>query len=340
MIPRIRVAAGAAVALTLAGLGAGCATATPGTPSPTESGTSAAPGTVAAGVPSPGSDAGQTFSSAAGTALLLSVDGDKPGLYDLRDGQLSLWYGSDSADFSQSAVVSPQGSRIAYVATPGDLGTLRVISGNGTSTDVGPNTVSNAFLPIWSPDGTSVVANVRSTADEQQPGDFSWMTINVTTGTATPMPAPGGYPISTYSPDLAYVLMGDASGLSVAHANGSGVTPVVAPSGKALRVLSLSPDGHHVVGTVKDPGGPQGDAGRKSTANAIVDIRAGDQEAVPQGGDLESGYYLANGDAVLRVDRGGTDTILLVSATNAVLAQQTVPAAAKDYALIGYVPAG
>jgi hypothetical protein len=234
--------------------------------------------------------------------------------------------------FVQSAVVSPQGTRIAYIAAgDGDNGPVQVVTGTGSSIALGPDTLTNTYLPMWAPDGGSVLAVDGNV----------WVRIAVPSGTVTPMSTPSGYLVSRYSPDLGYVLMSNASGAVVAHADGSGPTPFLAPSGQKFhRVLSLSPNGHDVIADVEAPDYPTGDASRAFSANSIVDTRTGTVLAVPGGGTLHSGYYLANGDAVLRVRVGGADKVLLVSPTGSVLSQQTVPTSAADYALIGYIPAG
>jgi len=333
MIPRIRMATGAAVLLAVAGLVAGCGgDKSPGNPSPTSTRTTDAPSTPAATASTTASTGGGGLAQVQGTVLLLSFAGAQNGIYDLREGQLSLWYGNETFSFAQSAVVSPQGTRIAFIAVgDGDNGPLQVISGDGTYATLGPETLLSEFLPVWAPDGASVLA-VDGPA---------WVRIAVPSGAVTPVNAPNGYTISKFSPDLGYALMADGSGAVAAHVDGSGATPVVPPAGKKFhRILSLSPNGHDVIADVEPPDFPGGDAARSYSANAIVDTRTGTVLAVPGGGTLTSGYYLANGDAILRVTAGGADTVLLVSPTGAVLSQQTVPPSAKDYGLIGYVPAG
>ncbi|HEX6968980.1 MAG TPA: hypothetical protein VF174_09260 [Micromonosporaceae bacterium] len=332
MIPRIRMAVVALSVLALAGLAAGCGgSKSPGGTSSTGPGPATATAKTSA-TPTATTAASGSGPLPGGTVLLLSLTASNNGIYGLRDGQVSLWYGDNSFVFAQSAVVSPKGTLIAYIgAGDGDNGPLLVISGTGSSTALGPDTLTNIYLPMWAPDGQSVLA---------VDGD-RWVRIAVPGGTVTPMSTPNGYHVSRYSPDLAYLLMANASGSFVARADGSGATPLMAPAGKKFhRTLSLSPNGYDVIADVEAPDFPGGDPARALTANAIVDTRTGAVHTVPGGGDLRSGYYLANGDAILRVTVGGTDKVLLVSPTGAVLAQQTVPANAADYALIGYIPAG
>jgi hypothetical protein len=345
MIPRPRTATGAIVLLSLAGLVAGCAAqkpsgdsaAGPGTTSRSASGPTAS---TTAGAPQPGPS-----SALPGTVLFLdnSLQADA-GIYALHNGQASLWHADNSIAFLQTAIVSSRGARIAYVASGnGDEGRLRMISGSGTPTDIGPQTLENAYLPVWAPDGGSVLAVYNAAPDEQHPRQDSWVRINVTSGAMTPMDAPSGWFVFAFSPDLNYVYMVSSTASVVAHLDGTGQTPVVRPAGKGLRILSLSPDGHHVIGDVEDLGGPQGDAGRKMNANAIVDIRTGTVEPLPVGDGLLSGYYLADGSAVLQVSTGGTQAVVLVSPSGAVLGQEPVPASVAgdyNYSLLGYVPAG
>jgi hypothetical protein len=349
MIPRTRIASGAVVALCLAGLVAGCSGNNPGGGLDATTPATAAPSATVTGSSSPPSPA--QSSALAGSVLFfhntLQADG---GIYALRNGQITPWH-LDSSLGLQSLVVSPQGNRIAYIASGhGDEGPLRVINANGTSTDVGPQTLENIYLPVWAPDGGSVLAVYNATPDEQHPRQDSWVRINVTSGAVTPVATPNGWFAAAISPDLNYAYMFNMAGSTtsvVAHLDGTAQTPIVTPAGTRLSyVLSVSPDGHHIIGQVQDRGAPYGgDAGRKFDGT-IVDIRTGTTESPPIGDGVMSGYYRADGSAVLLVDTGGdgrTQAVLLVSSTGTVLGQEPVPATiAGDYTytLLGYVPAG
>jgi hypothetical protein len=345
VITRIRTATGAAILLSLAGLIAGCAGQQPAEQSAAGPGTTSRSATVPTASSTVAAPPPQQSAGLPGTVLFLddSMQADA-GIYALRNGQVSLWHADKSMAFGQTAIVSPKGTRIAYVASgSGDEGSLRTISGTGSSADVGPQTLENAYLPVWAPDGGSVLAVYNATPDEQHPRQDSWVRINVASGAMTPVDAPSGWFVFSFSPDLNYVYMTSSTASVVAHLDGTGQTPVVRPAGKGLGILSLSPDGHHVIGQVENLGGPQGDAGRTMNANAIVDIRTGTAEPLPAGDGLRSGYYLADGSAVLLVDTGGTQAVVLVSPSGSVLGQEPVPASVAgddNYSLLGYVPAG
>jgi hypothetical protein len=320
ILTRTRIATSAAVALCLAGLVAGRSGKNPvGAPSATTP-PAATPTATATGSSTTKPPA--QSSTLAGTVLFLhsSLQADA-GIYALRNGQISPWHPDSSRAFLQSAVVSPQGSRIAYIASGnGDEGPLRVISGTGTSADLGPQTLENYDLPVWAPDGGSVLAVYNASPDEQHPRQDSWVRINVTTGAMTPVNTPNGMLAVAISPDLSYAYgpdMASATTNLVAQLDGTEQTPAVLPAGKWLQVLSLSPDGHHVIGMLVDVGAPQGQPSRNIDANAIVDIRTGTVQPPPLGDGLWSGYYLADGSAVLLVYTGGGTqaAVVLVSPT-------------------------
>jgi hypothetical protein len=99
-----------------------------------------------------------------------------------------------------------------------------------------------------------------------------------------------------------------------------------------------SPDGHHVIALLKPAGSPGGDAARTLGANAVVDTTTGAYVPLPDGGQLRGGFYMANGNAVLRMAIGGADKIRLVSPAGAVLDEVVVPPAAVNHLLLGYAP--
>ncbi len=331
MTPRQRVAIGAA--LIAAAALSGCGGGTPGDGAPTESpGTSISPdGALGAAEPSPSAE---TPAQLDGTVFMLAIGSTNGAIHYLyKTGVLTLVHPDTSFAFFQSVTMSPNGKRIAYIDADGAgaSGPLIVQTEyGGPPAPVGPSTLVNTYLPQWAPDSNSVIVATSSGGVGR---------LDVTTGTFTPITSASGCCFGRFSPDQTYAILQNGTSISVVKADGSGPVPALAPSGQVFnRIQSLSPDGHHVIALLKAPGEPSGDAGRSLGANAIVDTATGTSEPIAGGGTLRGGFYLANGNAVLRVTAGGVDKIVLASPSGTVLDEFTVPPAAADMALLGYAP--
>ena len=329
MTPLQRAATGAALLATVVGL-TGCGGDTPGGGSPTES-TSASAGTeLGTAEPTPSADPEAQLD---GTIFLLAIGAPDGAVHYLHDGNLTLVHPNPTFAFFQSVTMSPNGKRIAYIDADGAgaSGPLIVQTEyGGPPTTVGPSTLINTYLPQWAPDSNSVI--VAS-------GSGGVGRLDVPSGTFTPITSASGCCFDKFSPDQNYAVLRNGTTVSIAHADGSAPVSAIAPSGQLFnRIQSLSPDGHHVIALLRGPTDPMGDAGRSFGANAIVDAATGTSEPIPGGGTLKAGFYLANGNAVLRVTVGGVDKVVLASPAGAVLDEVTVPAAAADMALLGYAP--
>jgi len=320
-----RAAAIAASLISLVGLTA-CGGGPPSdTPSPGVSATTE-PGATASPTPDPAPAANLD-----GTLFFLGV-GAAGGIYYLHNNTLTLAISDASFGFYQSATMSPDGQKLAWILadSAGGTGQLRVQTYGGGTVTIGPATINNGYTPQWSADSASVIVGY---------GASGWGRLNVTSGMITPMPSAGGCCFGVFSPDGAYAILRNGLNTSVVHADGTSPVPALAPPGQVFsRIQSLSPDGHHVIAALKAAGSPGGDAARALGANAIVDTVTGAYVPIGDGGELRGGFYLADGNAVIRVIIGGADRVRLVSPAGAVLDEVIVPPAAVNHLLLGYAP--
>jgi len=331
MTPLTKVAALAASLIALVSVSA-CGSGSPGgSPSPGAS-DSAAPSAStgpSAGATTPAAPAPPTAIS--GTLFFLGI-GAGGGVYYLHSGTLTLAISDASFGFYQSAIMSPNGQRLAWIPNDSAGGTaqLRVQTYGGGIVNIGPSTINNVYTPQWKADSSAVVVSYGT-------GQFGQ--LNVTTGTLTPIPLPAGTGFGVWAPDWNHAILGSGGTANVALPNGSSPVPVVAPAGQKLsRIQSLSNDAHHVIALVKPVGSPDGDAARTLAANSIVDTTTGAIVPLSDGATIKSGFYRADGTAVLRVTAGGVDQVRIVSAAGVILSTANVPAAAASLVLMGYAP--
>jgi TolB protein len=321
-----RVLIGSIVASTL--VLAGCSSPDPTDPpavavSTPEASPVVATATSAAPAPAPAA-------RLSGTLFYLGAGNANGGLYTLRSGVVTKVVNDTSFMFFQSAVVSPDGTKVAFVVADGAgaTGQLRVQTIGGGSTTIGPTTIGNLIPPQWTPDGSGVLVGYGTG------GQYGLVTI--ATGAVTPVTSASGCCFSLRSPDGNYAIV-RGSAISITRADGTSPVPGVVPAGKTFhRLQSLSPDGRHVTALVRDAGTPGGDAGRAIGSNAIVDLPAGTIGAVPGGGTLREGWYQANGNLLLRVNTGSSLVVRLVSPAGTVLDELTEPAGASGLELLGY----
>jgi len=328
MTPPTRVAALAATLIALVAVTA-CSANAPGSPGATTSPATSTPIAASSGpAPTPAPTPAAT-GNIDGTLFFLGI-GQAGGIYYLHNNTLTLAVSNPSFGFYQSVTMSPDGKKLAWVLADmaGATGQLKVQTYGGGSVVLGPGTISNTYTPQWSADSASVIVGY---------GNGAWGRLNVTTGVMTPMPSASGCCFGVFSPDGAYAILRNGVTNSVVHANGSGPVPILTPSGQVYsRIQSLSPDGRHVIALLRPVGSPGGDAGRTLAANAIVDTVTGAVVPMADGGQLKGGFYLRNGNAVLRLVVGGADRVRLVSPAGAVLDEVMVPAAAANHLLLGY----
>jgi hypothetical protein len=309
----------------------GCSSPTPTDPPfPDASETTAAELTTPAAPASP-TAAPAPAANIDGTLFLLGV-GAAGGIYYLHNNVLTLAISDASFGFYQSATMSPDGQKLAWIPTDaaGGTGQLRVQTYGGGTVTIGPSTISNLYPPQWSADSTSVIVGY---------GAGTWGRLNVTSGAITPLTSASGCCFGVFSPDGAYAILRNGTNTSVVHADGSGPVPAQVPAGQVYsRIQSLSPDGRHVIALLRATGSPAGDAARSLAANAIVDTVTGATVPVAGGGELRGGFYRADGNAVLRVTAAGGDRVRLVSPAGAVLDEVVMPPAAANHLLLGYAP--
>jgi hypothetical protein len=319
-----RVLIGSIVASTL--VMAGCSSPQPTEPPVVAVSTPASTLTSTEAPPAPAPAA-----KLSGTLFYLGVGNVNGGLYTVKSGVVTKVVADTSFMFFQSAVVSPDGTKVAFVLGDGAgaTGQLRVQIIGGGSTTIGPTTIGNLIPPQWTPDGTGVLVGYGTG------GQYGLVTV--ATGAITPVTSASGCCFSLRSPDGAFAIVRSSGATSITRADGTSPVPGVVPAGKTIsRLQSLSPDGRHVTALLHDAGQPGGDAGRAIGSNAIVDLPAGTIGAVPGGGTLREAWYQANGNLLLRVTTPSGLVIRLVSPAGTVLDELTEPAGASGLELIGY----
>lgn len=266
-----------------------------------------------------------------GTLFYLGI-GTHGGLYSLHGTTVATVVPDSSFMFYQSAVVSPDGHKVAYVLgeQAGSTGQLRVLTIGGGAVTMGPSTITNVQPPQWSADGTGIYVAYGST---------QFGLINVATGAISPVTSASGCCFTLRSPDGAFAIVASGATINVTHADGSSPVLGHTPAGKVwTRLQSLSPDGHNVTGFLHNVGEPGGDAGRFLGSNSLVDLATGATAAVPGGGTLKQAFYLANGNLIVRVGVGSATQVRLVSPAGAILDQIVEPADATSLVLLSYAP--
>jgi hypothetical protein len=327
MTPRLRSALIAVIALAAVGL-TGCGKTN--NPPSNIPGSSEPPGVSATPVATPTITAPPAGAGLSGTLLFLGTGNQAGGVYYSHNGNWTYVIPETSFEFYQSVTFSSDGKRFAWV--PGAQAQLRVnTENNPPPQNIGPSTISSDFTPQFSQDGNLVFVAYGS-------GQRGW--LNLTSATITAVPSASPYNWSLFSPDTAYAVQNSNTGAwRVVHADGTSPVGAQAPAGKEFnRILSLSPDGHHVIALLKNPGDPSGDVTRVFAANAIVEVTSGTSQAVPGGGLLHGGFYLLNGNLVLRESIGGVDTVVLASPAGVVLGKAAVPGQGASFPLLGYIP--
>jgi TolB protein len=242
--------------------------------------------------------------------------GDKPDVLRLRpaDGRTDRVL----ADAPSPVGISPDGSRIAYVAD----GTLLVgtIEPGGTGAgQVEPLAHGVAIAdqePVWSPGGDRLMVHTQTTA-----------VVEVGSGTVTPLP--GGLGAGRH-----FRWSGDGSKLVYATATcelemagsaaGSGAAVPLGDS--ACRPGSVDTTGRRVAVSLNGPGTP----------DAVLDTTTGGLMTLPVSGQVLGAVFDPDGQLLVRSLRAGVTRLSLIAPDNSLVVQATEPAAVRDLELIAY----
>ncbi len=265
-----------------------------------------------------------------GTLFFLAAGPEKGGIWSLTGSVLTREVTQTSEQFYQTATVSPDGTRYAWI----DAGQLRVAPIGGSPATVGPPVLSSTFAPQWTVDGSGLIVGLD---------DGTFVRLDIESGETEPVVA-APEPYAAFSvDDAAHAIYGDPSreewriGPVGTDASTSPVIPV--PFRRYTRFQSLAPDGRHAVVLLRGLTEPRAGNGRTLAANAIVDLVTGTQQRIPGGGTPRQGFFRPDGGAVLRVSEGLADRVLLISPTGEVVDRADLPRGVTDVALLAYVPA-
>ncbi|MDG6101205.1 hypothetical protein Daura_00240 [Dactylosporangium aurantiacum] len=319
---RNHIVTAACVAATLAaltGCGAGQSLTTPGTTAAVPAGSTGPSESPPVAASRPG--------GFPGTLFYASPTGEHPkyALQRLDGGRLVDLI---AAERTYSAMVSPDGARIAFV----DGTDLWVTDGTGANgRKLGTGFADVGYEPAWSPAGDRLLVAKTAGSGEVTPG-----IVTVATGAFAALPHDPHGIHYIWSADGQH--LGYATGvceIGIADANGGGARLV--PGVKSCDPLSISPDGTKMAVDVILPGQDAGDIGPNRTADAIIDMSTGKAIAIPVSGTVTQVFFRPDSTALVRASTGGTVTLTLLSAGGTVVASTTEPAVAGKAILVGYV---
>jgi TolB protein len=231
-----------------------------------------------------------------------------------------------------SANVSPDGSKIAFI----ENGAVVVTDQDGRQPQtVLTGAVGAGYEPSWSPDSKRVLTG--KVAGEQQ---TALGVITVATKTFTPLPhQPAELIHPLWTGDGKHIAYATGTcQLATADIDGSNTKLVPnyanTPGGRrSCDPYSVNHDGTLISVNQRTGDEPDGDIGRDSTANAIVDTRTGTNITLPVTGTITAITFLPTGDILVRT----TGKLTLLGADRTVRTQITEPAGVKTYQLISYV---
>jgi TolB protein len=228
-----------------------------------------------------------------------------------------------------TANVSPDGTRIAFV----DNGVVKVADRNGG----GAQTVLSGvpivgYEPVWSPDSKRLLVGKG-----EQGVELGIVTV-----------ATKAYTRLAHQPDSVIHPLWSADGKRIVYATGTCQLGTADADGGNARLVpnygrsggrrscdpySVSADGALVAVAQRTGDTPDGDIGRDSLANAIVDTRTGDNVTLPVTGPINAIVFLPDGKILVRT----SGKLTLLNADRTVNSQTTEAASVKNYRLISYV---
>ncbi|MGX6606664.1 TolB family protein [Micromonosporaceae bacterium Da 78-11] len=239
-------------------------------------------------------------------------------------------------DAPSSVGISPDGSKIAYVAD----GTLLVgptAAGDGGTLHVAQGVAAVTQAPAWSPEGD------RLLIDTDQPA-----VLDVSSGAITPLPEGlGSGQHFRWSGDGSKLVYATSHcGLEVAGSGAATATsvpvlgedrPADNPDGlAACKATSVDATGRRVTVPLQTTGTTGTSGATGDTADTVVDVATGEPVPLPVSGDVIGAVFHSDGNLLVRTVRPGRTKLWLFGPDNALLVQATEPTALRDLDLIAY----
>ena len=304
----------------------------PGADRPAVPGTSETTAESSAPAPASPTAAPAPAANIDGTLFFLGV-GAAGGIYYLHNNVLTLAISDASFGFYQSATMSPDGQKLAWVLADaaGGTGQLRVQTYGGGTVTIGPTTISNATRHSGRP--TAPASSSATAAAALGPAQRDHRRHHADAVgqrlllrrllTRRGVRHPAQRPEHQRGPRRR---LEPGAG---ARPGRSGLLADPEPlARRAARHRAAEAD--RVAGRGRGPGArPRTRSSTPSPASLVP---------IADGGVLRGGFYRADGNAVLRVIVGGADRVRLVSPAGAVLDEVIVPPAAANHLLLGYAP--
>jgi TolB protein len=228
-----------------------------------------------------------------------------------------------------TANVSPDGTRIAFV----DNGVVKVADRNGGGAQAVLSGVPIVgYEPVWSADSKRLLVGKG-----EQGVELGIVTV-----------ATKAYTRLAHQPDSVIHPLWSGDGKRIVYATGTCQLGTANADGGNARLVpnygksggrrscdpySVSADGTLVAVAQRTGDTPDGDIGRDSLANAIVDTRTGDNVTLPVTGTINAIVFLPDGKILVRT----SGKLTLLNADRTVNSQTTEAASVKNYRLISYV---
>jgi hypothetical protein len=241
-------------------------------------------------------------------------------------------------DALSSATISPDGKRVAWVASDYDDGTTKLFVANvdGSAKRMLLNEADPYCVePTWSGDSGKLLT--RPVAES------SARSLDVATGAVTAFATPIEGCHALWAADGKTIAFSLGPAITLVNADGSNrrtVPKLGADGGPTQRrshdPMSLSADGRLLSLLVLTGDTPDGDVARGLTANEIVDTMTGATMAIPVPGDLRQAYFLPSGGAVVRVKGANGFEIGLLGPDMKLVKKVSEPANLADMVLLGY----
>ncbi|MGY0235497.1 hypothetical protein [Longispora urticae] len=249
-----------------------------------------------------------------------------------------------------SLTVSPDGTRAAWVEE--DRLLLADLE-SGTRTTVRGGVFPICSQPAWSPDSTRLLITLRQ-LDPATGGSTGvadkLAVLTLGDGTVVPRTFRGGCQYHWSGDGRTLARVGpELDGMSLVDLDTQLSRPVpqvqVHPPGSEPRatvhkvsdVQGVSRDAGRVAVTVDDPRAGRGDL-RDLWSNAVLDTRTGGVVALPVPGRLLNAFFQPDGGMLLRIAGPAHNELVLVSATDTVLARFPERAEVRELPLLWYRP--